>query len=181
MKKLIAYGMVTVGFVGAALVSVLDVQALVWWQYAVCLGTGIGGVVLIRSHMKELWTEPAALAGNMRSLIDCMTRVVDKAGSYQGAVLNPETCLAMHGTIDEVFVDDLRNFAEARESITHLYGLAAYADIMSSFATGERYLNRVWSASADGYVDEVTLFMPQVQEQFTHCLDKLKTLHLKSP
>jgi hypothetical protein len=47
---------------------------------------------------------------------------------------------------------------------------------MTSFATGERYLNRVWSSSADGYVDEVSLFMPQVQTQFTECLTKLKKL-----
>jgi len=30
-----------------------------------------------------------------------------------------------------------------------------YANIMSPFAIGERLLNRAWSASADGYVDEV--------------------------
>ena len=47
---------------------------------------------------------------------------------------------------------------------------------MTSFATGERYLNRVWSASADGYVDEVALYMPQVHAQFSDCLDKLKNL-----
>ncbi len=177
MKKGIAYSMVTVGFVGAALVSVLEVETLVWWHYAVCLGMGIGGVILIRSHMKELWTEPDALAGNMKSLVDCMTRVVKTCGDYQGDSLTPQVCLSMHCTIDKLFTDDLRHFAEARESITHLHGLQHYAEIMSSFATGERYLNRVWSCSADGYIDEVTLFMPQVLEQFTECLTKLKKLH----
>lgn len=176
MIKTIAYGMVTVGFVGASLASVLDTETLVWWHYAVCLGIGIAGVVMIRSHMHELRTEPNALAGNMTSLIECMTRVVEKCREYQGASLTPETCLGMHSTIDRVFVDDLRDFAQARESITHLHGLPAYADVMSSFATGERYLNRVWSASADGYVDEVALFMPKVQTQFTECLCKLKNL-----
>ncbi len=34
-------------------------------------------------------------------------------------------------------------------------GMQRYADIMSPFANGERLLNRAWSASADGYVDEV--------------------------
>jgi hypothetical protein len=176
MKKLIAYGMVTVGFMGAALVSVLEVATLVWLHYAVWLGIGIGGVVLIRSHMKELWTEPDALAGNMKTLIDCMTRVVDTCGNYQGASLTPQVCLSMHSTIDNTFMDDLRHFADARESITRLHGLQNYAEIMSSFATGERYLNRVWSSSADGYIDEVALFMPQVQAQFTECLTKLKKL-----
>ena len=177
MIKPIAYGMVTVGFVGASLASVLETETLVWWHYAVCLGVGIAGVILIRSHTRQVQTEPNALAGNMKSLIECMTRVVEKCRDYQGASLTPETCLGMHGTIDRIFVEDLRDFAGARESITHLHGLSAYADVMSSFATGERYLNRVWSASADGYVDEVALFMPKVQTQFTECLDKLRKLH----
>lgn len=177
MKQWIGYGMVTAGFVGAALVSVLDAEALVWWQYVVCLVTGIAGVVLIRSHVHEVRTEPNALAGNMKFLVDCMTRVVDKTKAYLEVTEEHEKCLAMHRTIDEVLVEDLREFAEARESITHLHGLEAYADVMSSFATGERYLNRVWSASADGYVDEVALYMPQVHTQFSDCLNKLKQLH----
>ena len=37
----------------------------------------------------------------------------------------------------------------------HVFGMQNYADVMSNFAAGERYINRVWSASTDGYVDEV--------------------------
>jgi hypothetical protein len=33
--------------------------------------------------------------------------------------------------------------------------LQRYADVMSRFATAERLINRSWSASVDGYVDEV--------------------------
>ncbi|MCF7974913.1 MAG: hypothetical protein K9N55_13925 [Phycisphaerae bacterium] len=179
MKKGLGYGMVTVGFLGAALVSVRNVETLTWAHYAICLGLGITGVFLVRSHMHAERSSQHTLAGNMKSLVDSMTRVVQGCGTYQGQTLTHDTCLAMHGTIDRVFVQDLRIFADARESISHLYGLQTYADIMSHFATGERYLNRVWSASADGYVDEVALYMPQVQEQFTQCLDKLKNLTLK--
>ena len=34
------------------------------------------------------------------------------------------------------------------------FGLAAFADVMTAFASGERSINRAWSASADGYFDE---------------------------
>jgi len=57
--------------------------------------------------------------------------------------------------IDKLFRDDLSNFVDARESMIPRLGMQAYADIMSSFANAERTLNRAWSASADGYVDEV--------------------------
>ena len=52
--------------------------------------------------------------------------------------------------IDERIADDLRTFAEARESIIPKRGLAEYANIMTQFAAGERAVNRAWSAGADG-------------------------------
>ena len=37
------------------------------------------------------------------------------------------------------------------------FGTAVFAAVMTEFASGERYMNRAWSASswADGYVDEL--------------------------
>ena len=62
--------------------------------------------------------------------------------------------------------NDLRRFADARESMVHLFGLQTYADIMSSFAAGERYINRVWSASADGYDEEAATYLEKAAAQF---------------
>ena len=45
---------------------------------------------------------------------------------------------------------------------------------MSRFAAGERYLNRVWSASADGYIDEVNTYIEKSREQFSDCLSKIQ-------
>jgi hypothetical protein len=44
--------------------------------------------------------------------------------------------------------------------------LQNYADVMSAFAAGERYINRVWSASTDGYVDEVRSYLERATQQF---------------
>ncbi len=82
----------------------------------------------------------------------------------------------MRGRIDELFSNDLAIFVQARESISHLYGLQAYADIMSYFASGERYLNRIWSASADGYIDEVNIYLDKAQQQFADALAKVRRL-----
>ncbi len=68
--------------------------------------------------------------------------------------------------IDRLFRDDLSRFAEARESMIHVFGMQNYADVMSNFAAGERYINRVWSASTDGYVDEVRMYLERAREQF---------------
>ena len=47
----------------------------------------------------------------------------------------------------------------ANGSVNPIYPLQAYTDVISYFASGDRYLNRVWSASADGYIDEVTTYL----------------------
>ena len=81
----------------------------------------------------------------------------------------------MRFEIDKLFRDDLLNFAEARESMKHLFGLQHYADIMSSFAAGERYINRVWSASTDGYIDEVMMYVEKSYDQFQHAKEEFDT------
>jgi len=65
----------------------------------------------------------------------------------------------VHGKIDAELSGERAAFAEARESIIHRVGLHEYAMVMDNFARGERTLNRAWSASADGYVDEVWVCM----------------------
>jgi hypothetical protein len=86
----------------------------------------------------------------------------------------------IHKHIDELFQDDLLAFVNARKGIAHRYGLQAYADIMSCFAAAERYLNRVWSASADGYIDEVNLYLKMAAEQFALSLKGVTDLEAKA-
>ena len=57
----------------------------------------------------------------------------------------------------------------------HLYGLQVYADIMSNFATGERYINRVWSASADGYENEAATYLEKAAGQFAEAQTQLSS------
>jgi len=52
---------------------------------------------------------------------------------------------------------------------------------MGYFASGERYLNRVWSASADGYIDEVAAYLDKAQLQFSEALGKVRYLKENSP
>ena len=51
---------------------------------------------------------------------------------------------------------------------------------MSAFAAGERYLNRVWSASADGYVDEAREYIERAREQFVDAKNRLAVAHERS-
>jgi hypothetical protein len=71
----------------------------------------------------------------------------------------------VHGRIDAEVAGQMADFADARESMIHGLGLAEYADVMDHFARGERFLNRAWSASADGYIDEVWLSMQACEDE----------------
>ena len=86
----------------------------------------------------------------------------------------------MRFEIDKLFRTDLMNFAEARDSMKHLFGIQDFADIMSSFAAGERYINRVWSASTDGYVDEVLMYVEKALLQFQHAKAEFDTALAKT-
>jgi len=48
---------------------------------------------------------------------------------------------------------------------------------MSSFAAGERYLNRVWSASTGGYFEEVTTYLSRAYSQFIEVRQKVGEVH----
>ena len=80
----------------------------------------------------------------------------------------------LRDAIDEKLRDDLRRFADARESLIHLYGLQAYADIMSDFAAGERYVNRVWSAAADDYDAEAWTYVGKALTRFKEATGRLE-------
>ncbi len=80
----------------------------------------------------------------------------------------------MRNAIDDKLRNDLRRFADARESMVHLYGLQTYADIMSDFAAGERYVNRVWSAAADDYEAEALAYLHKAQAQFKDATERLE-------
>ena len=165
--------MVTVGFLAAALAAVVDENTIEWLWYIPALGLGIAGIVLIRNdHALRNKTEHhvAAKIETVDGSLERIAANIKKLNAEKHSINTYD----MRYRIDELFIDDLETFVDARESIAHRYGLAAYGEIMSCFAAGERYLNRVWSASADGYIDEVNAYLDKAQEQFVESLDKIR-------
>jgi hypothetical protein len=106
-----------------------------------------------------------------------LDRIVEKAARLDTAKESLDVYEVRH-KIDELFMEDLDIFVQARESIGHAHGLQAYADVMSHFATGERYLNRSWSASTDGYIEEVHTYIGRAREQFQQALELLRGLRI---
>ena len=177
MKKL-GYLMIITGFLAGALAAVVNEESTRWPQFAAALGVGAAGIALVRIGQKQTSRSEGKLVSDMQSVEASLSRIVENITQLNVQKHSVDT-YDMHNQIDELFAKDLNTFVEARESIAHVHGLTAYADVMSCFAAGERYLNRVWSASVDGYIDEVNAYLDKAQSQFVESLQRIH--QLKSP
>jgi hypothetical protein len=174
--RAIGYWMLAVGFLAGAFVSVrTEANAVAWTWFVPALLVAAAGVAMVRRSAHQETRQHATLSAN----IDRLRRAIDRiAGNIahldeEKEHLHPHD---VHGRIDALFPADLAEFVEARETIAHIYGLRAYAEVMNAFAAGERYLNRVWSASVDCYVDDVREYLARAREQFSLTRDALNRL-----
>lgn len=173
--KTIGYIVISISFLAGTLTTVLDEQNVYWNYFIATLILGIVGISLIHLSQKRLSQTKDKLTFNIKNIEESLNRIVNNIKNLNEEKRSIHPGEVRH-RIDELFPEDLKSFADARESISHLYGLQAYTDVMSDFAAGERYLNRVWSASADGYVDEVFTYLERAQNQFEEAHKQLWNL-----
>ncbi len=179
MGKALGYLLITGGFLGGALTTVLETEAVYWEGFIAVLIIGAAGVAIVRLATSRAAREEDKLAANIQTIHQSLARVLENITTLNREKESIDPYDFRH-RIDELLPDHLADFVGARESIAHLYGLQAYADIMSEFATGERYINRVWSASADGYIHECHTYLEKAREQFAAALEQLNVLEARS-
>lgn len=170
MRQL-GYFLLCAGFISAAYATALDVEDVNWTLFAISALAAVAGVFALKRHARSVAQSDEVLETNRAELRDSIDNVVRdlreiiSSGSLRGAVLRDR--------IDTKLRPDLIRFVDARESMVHLFGLQTYADIMSHFAAGERYINRVWSSSADGYDVEAARYLGKAEEQFADAQQQL--------
>ncbi|KAA3616016.1 MAG: hypothetical protein DWQ05_09665 [Calditrichaeota bacterium] len=176
--KTIGYLLLTAGVLGGSLISVLEVLEVNWINFIGAVVVALVGIIIVRREISKESTSEGKIAGNIQDIAESLDKIVDEL-----AVINtgntdegPEDPYKVHGQLDVNLPGYFDKFVEARGSLGHVYGLQVYADIMNSFAAGERYVNRVWSASADGYIDESREYLNRAQEQFLEAQQKFKAL-----
>ena len=67
-------------------------------------------------------------------------------------------------------------FAEERQTLIQRFGMEAGADVLVTMAFGERMLNRIWSASADGHVQEARACCGEALAAFEEAQTKVAAL-----
>lgn len=167
--------LVTAGFLVGAYQAVRTEEGLAVPAYVAALALGAVGVALLRWHARKTASAAATVAAGMSELHERIGRLAENAKAFErdAATLPVDD---FRKRVEQVFADDLAGFAERRETITVRHGLQAYADVMSPFASAERHLNRVWSASTDGYIDEARTYVTRAREELEDAREALGAL-----
>jgi len=166
------YLLLAAGFLGGAYSTALDVQNVDWQLFAIAALAAVAGLVMFKRQASAHARSDTVLELNRGELRESIHNIVTDLNELtSGESLHGD---ALRDRIDLHLREDLRRFADARESMVHLFGLQVYADIMSSFAAGERYINRVWSASADGYDGEAETYLGKAVQQFVDAQSQLQ-------
>ncbi len=172
MKK-IGYLLIVISFLCGALLTSLDATKVNWLYFVPALIVGFIGLAMVKSESKKEAKSDHKLSDDLKLMDTSLKNIVANLKELHQSKEALPTYEARF-EIDKRFREDLDNFAEVRESMRHLFGLQTYADIMSAFAAGERYVNRVWSASTDGYVDEVKAYLTKANDQFIEAQGKFE-------
>jgi len=163
--KTLSLIVIMASFLAGAFITVLDPTQVNWSWFIPVLGLGLVGLYTYSKANHGEAKASLRLSGDLQTLETSLANILANleklnADSYDLPVYEARF------EIDRLLREDLNNFANARESMKHIFGLQNYADVMSAFAAGERYINRVWSASTDGYVDEVRNYLERATQQF---------------
>lgn len=173
--KRIGLILISVAFLAGAYLAVLDAVEVDWIPFAAVLVTGFVGVWLLRRAEGADATATDRIASDTQTMQQSLSRIVQEVGDLVDGIPDMDV-YELPASIDAKVVPHLNVFVASRDTLKHAFGLQAFADIMTSYAGGERYLNRVWSCSADGYIDEASTYLPMSLEQFTLAKAELERL-----
>ncbi|MHC5111107.1 MAG: hypothetical protein ACYTHJ_14645 [Planctomycetota bacterium] len=170
------------GFLAAAFIAVRNLhdpaqpwQSVQWSWYVLAFVIGTVGVIIMRATAKSESVQAHRVDADMNALGQSLTTIVGKLETLNRDY-DTTNVYDVHLWIDDQLAEELGTFVDARESISLRYGLQQYADIMSKFALGERNINRAWSASADGYIDEVRNCISRALALFQETHEKFQKL-----
>lgn len=179
-KRLAGHCLLWIGFLSGAFVAVRSTEVadapwstISWPLYAVGIAIAVGGVFLLRTTQPGRDESDDTHTSNIAGLEALLGKILGHLRSWQTAE-GRLPVFQVHGAIDRDIADDLAEFADLRQSMVRAFGLQQYARVMTEFALAERSINRMWSASADGYVDEVDRSNARAVNHLEAALERLR-------
>jgi hypothetical protein len=173
--KLFGFLLVVAGFLAGAYYLTGATGSILGIGFTLSFAVATVGVVVLRIATRQRYGAQEKVAAEVQTAVQSLKQLVEGVTELERRK-NDVDVYELSGEIDNRFSDNLERFVEARESIAVAFGLPAYAGVMSHFAAGERYLNRVWSCSVDGYIDEAHKYLGRARDQFVEGYEKLGKL-----
>ena len=164
------------GFLAAAFASVFRFEdsgdkwsTIPWLWYGVAMVIGVTGIALLKTakrqdHADDEKTEAeySVVRNSLEKISETVSSLCDQTDYRPSAVLR---------SIDDDCAEPFSDFADSRQALVKRFGMKVYADVMTEFASAERYVNRSWSAAADGYVDEVGSSLKRAKRHLQNAKD----------
>lgn len=179
--KILGQVLLWAGFLAASFFTVSSLQidsapwsTINWLGYGGSAMVGVVGILMIRTSGNESENEEKNAAEFSE-----VTTAISELNLQIGAMLklfpeqNPPRIVEF---IDNKLVPLFNQFADARDSVTAKFGLNAFGEVMTFFASGERFTNRCWSASADGYLEEAENCAIKAAGYLKQCQQKISEL-----
>ncbi len=173
--KLLGFLLVAVGFLAGAYYLTGAGGNVLGTEFLFSFAVALGGVVTLRVVTRKRKGAEEKVIAEVKTVEQSISRLAKGVAELEKEKTSIDV-YDLSREIDNRFNEDLERFIDARESIAVAYGLPAYAGVMSHFAAGERYLNRVWSCSVDGYIDEAHTYLARARDQFMQGHTKIKEL-----
>ena len=137
------------------------------------------GILLVGVLIKIIFTRKGNRITYASSIEDLRTHLLSAFREIQSLRASREIIdlKNLHERIDRVVNDSLYNFGANAFSMKSMFGVSGYNNVMGHYALGERYVNRVWSATADGYLDEAFDYLEKAEPEFRDALATIDKLH----
>jgi len=184
MKGTIAFALITLGTVGAAFGVARTDPSVDGWVNSfqvdmpltlISLAVLVVGIVMSRAARKEAAESESGDGGSLpaaREALAAVANAVDSLGEKLASIGTED----LHAEVDAIVTGPVTDFVENRNALTIAHGIGGYAAVMGPFAQGERYLNRAWSASTDGYRDEAVEYARRAGPAMREARDLLRRL-----
>lgn len=146
-----------------------------WLWYGLSIAVGVAGVFCLRSSSKAAEEDTSRVDEEYTILTNSMDLLHERVGRLKNDLKNmrPGDVVAF---IDSECSEAFSDFADARNALIQKFGLQGFADVMTQFASGERFVNRAWSASADGYMNEAQDCLDRAHAHLVKAVGLIKEL-----
>jgi len=150
-----------------------------WLWYGLSMALGLIGVVLLRSTAKSAEQETGKVAEQYQTITSSIDKLVGNLTHIKDNLskMSPQEVLTF---IDDECGPPYADFADARNALIQRFGMQPFAEIMTQFASAERFTNRAWSASADGYMNEVKDCVDRAHAHLTEASKLIKSFDSNS-